>query len=139
MIDERIPFLIIPEILKDSRGTMGVLEDKHVPFEVLRTFWICQAPENTERGGHAHRSSKQLLICIDGNIEVELEDITGGMHQYKLRRNEYALYLPPLCWGRYAFRGSAKALCLASDYFDESDYIRDYQEFKKITNANRDI
>lgn len=132
------PVLISIGNFRDSRGKMGILEDHHVPFKVLRTYWISQVPENAVRGGHAHRTSEQLLICIQGVIEVLLEGLSGDKFVFKLDQSCcQGLYLPPLYWGRFTFSNQAVALCMASDYFDESDYIRDYQEFEQLKHANR--
>ena len=133
-----LPVIIPVDDFRDSRGVMSILEDKKIPFLVRRTFWIRQVPEHTSRGGHAHKSSKQLLICVKGMVEVELEALTGKAHHYLLDPLESpALYLPPLYWGRFTFKDDAIALCMASDYFEESDYIRDYQEFKKLRHDYR--
>lgn len=134
MNDYRGPFLITPERYEDSRGSMGIIQDHKIPFKILRTFWLSQVPENTRRGGHAHRTSEQLLICLEGTIEAELEDFNGQFHQFCLEPHQ-ALYLPPLCWGHFIFHQNATALCLASDHFDETDYIRDYAVFEKLKDA----
>ncbi len=130
------PFYLPLGNCQDARGLLGVLEYKHLPFQVQRIFWIRNVPANTTRGGHAHRTSEQVLICIKGIVEVELEDIAGKKQQFRLSHdNHRGLYLPPLYWGYYKFKNQAVALCLASDCFDESDYIRDYHEFKKMQDA----
>lgn len=127
------PFLIPMERFQDSKGALGILDHSKIPFKVLRTFWITQVPENTSRGGHAHRTSKQLLISVGGIIDVEIEDLSSQKHQYQLSPSlNQALYLPPLCWGFFTFSKQAVALCMASDYFNEHDYIRDYREFVKL-------
>lgn len=130
-----VPFLVTPERYKDPRGSIGILQDHQIPFKILRTFWLYHVPENTRRGGHAHRTSKQLLICLEGTIEAQLEDINGRFHQFLLDSRQQGLYLPPMCWGYYTFHQNAKALCLASDHFDETDYIRNYEEFEKLKDA----
>ena len=132
----KAPFLISAGCYRDSRGIMGILEDRQIPFKVKRIFWITQVPENTRRGGHAHKSSEQILICTDGVIEVELEDFRGVVQRYQLQPGEDALYIPSLCWGKFLFTANTRALCMASDYYQESDYIRDYGEFEKLKNAN---
>ena len=111
---------------------MGILEDHHLPFPVKRIFWIDQVPDNTWRGNHAHKSSEQLLICMKGNIKVELENIEGSYFHYHIDHESEALYLPARCWGKFLFTSNALALCFASDRFDESDYIRSYPEFEKL-------
>ncbi len=132
------PFLICPERHKDPRGSMGILQDNQIPFKILRMFWLYHVPENTRRGGHAHRTSKQLLLCLEGTIDAQLEDINGRLYQFQLVAHQQGLYLPPLCWGHFTFHQNAKALCLASDHFDETDYIRDYEEFEQLKYAFKD-
>lgn len=130
------PILISCSNYKDSRGNMSILEDTCLPFKVRRYFWICHAPENTIRGGHAHKSSKQLLICLNGCIEVHLEGLSGNQQRFKLESEQNKLlYLPPLYWGSFCFKNNAMAFCMASDPFDEADYIRDYREFEKLKHA----
>ena len=132
------PYWISLGNFRDTRGFMGILEDHEIPFEVSRIFWISQVPDNTVRGGHAHRTSEQLLICIAGIIEVELEGLSGVKHEFRLTpASDQALYLPPLYWGHYTFCKQAVALCMASDGFDEADYIRNYQEFERLRHADR--
>ena len=132
------PYLITPGRHEDSRGAIGILQDHQIPFKILRTFWLSHVPENTRRGGHAHRSSQQLLICLEGTIKVELEGLNGKIHKFQLDPHQQGLYLPPLYWGHFTFNQNATALCLASDHFDESDYIRNYQEFEQLKDATKD-
>jgi len=132
------PHWVLLGNFQDHRGFMGTLEDHRLPFEVSRTFWISKVPDNTVRGGHAHRTSQQLLICITGIIEVELEGLSGIKHEFQLSPTSHrGLYLPPLFWGYYTFKEQAVALCMASDYFNESDYIRNYREFERLKHADR--
>jgi dTDP-4-dehydrorhamnose 3,5-epimerase-like enzyme len=138
MVVGKEPCWITLEYFQDSRGLMGILEDHKIPFEVRRTFWISRIPDNAVRGGHAHRTSEQVLICVHGTIEVELESLSGRKYEFQLSPYQYrGLYLPPLYWGGYIFREQAMALCMASDHFDEMDYIRDYQEFEQLKYADR--
>ena len=137
MINDKYPGLVSITEYKDSRGIMGVVQDDILPFRVMRVFYIAKVPERVIRGGHAHFTSKQFLVCIHGRIEIELEDFEGTRYTYRLdSAQQQGLYLPPLCWGHYDFHEGAVALCLASDHFKEEDYIRDYKEFEKIKHAN---
>ncbi len=128
-----MPKLISFKNHQDSRGIMGILEDQSLPFKVQRWFWIRQVPEGASRGGHAHKSSRQLIICLQGAIEVDLEGPSIKKQHYTLEPHQnQLLYLPPLYWGYYTFKNNAIALCMASDYFDEADYIRDYRKFEQL-------
>jgi len=137
MINLQKPFLVEFEIKVDPKGRLGMLDDTIVPFKILRTFWLSEVPENTRRGGHAHHSSQQLLVCLQGLIEARVEEVNGQTYQFQLNGSTHGLYLPPRCWGVFTFYKKAIALGLASDYFDEADYIREYQEFESLRNASK--
>lgn len=126
------PFLFPINYSRETNGSLGAIDDRQIPFQIARAFWIYGVPDGVGRGGHAHKTSKQLLICVSGSIIVTMEDLSGRKYHYELRPVSGALYLPPLYWGRYEFFKDAVALCLASDYYRESDYIRDYQEFERL-------
>lgn len=126
------PFLVPINYNKESNGSLGAIDDRQVPFQIARAFWIHEVPEGVKRGGHAHKTSEQLLICVRGSVNVIMEDLSGGEYLYELNPESGGLYLPPLCWGQFEFVNGAIALCLASDYYAESDYIRNYQEFEKL-------
>ncbi len=130
------PFLFAVKEYRDSNGIIGIVEDSEIPMAIRRVFWLTEVPDNTTRGGHAHHQSQQVLICSQGEIMVKLEDLQGRSFDYCLKPKGLALYIPPLVWGEYTFDKSARAICLASDLFDEGDYIRDYQVFKRLQHAN---
>ncbi|MDH3708719.1 MAG: FdtA/QdtA family cupin domain-containing protein [Cyclobacteriaceae bacterium] len=131
------PFLFAVKEYRDSNGIIGIVEDSEIPMAIRRVFWLTEVPDNTMRGGHAHHQSQQVLICFQGEIMVHLEDLTGKGYDYCLKPQGQALYIPPLVWGEYTFHKSAQAICLASDLFDEDDYVRDYQVFKSLQHANQ--
>jgi dTDP-4-dehydrorhamnose 3,5-epimerase-like enzyme len=135
MTKTKEPFLVTAGSFQDTRGLMGILEDHEIPFKIRRIFWIKQVPDDTLRGGHAHQTSDQVIVCTEGNIAVELEDLSGKTSRYSLDSNGPGLYIPCMHWGVFIFKKSAQALCLASDHFKESDYIRDYKDFEKLKNA----
>ena len=130
------PFLLEVKEYQDPNGIIGIVEDNEIPMAIRRVFWLTEVPDNTIRGGHAHHQSQQVLICFQGEIKVKLEDLKGRSFNYSLKPQGQALYIPPLVWGEYTFDKSAQAICLASDLFDEDDYIRDYQVFKSLQHAN---
>ena len=131
----KAPFLVPVKEYCDEKGALRVTQEGDLPFSLKRVFWITQVPEDTLRGGHAHHSSQQVLICTQGQIEVNLEDLQGQRYQYHLEPGQPGLFIPALCWGEFIFKSEAQALCLASDEFDESDYIRDYRQFKELKHA----
>lgn len=126
------PFFVPIKEHSDPRGLLGVVEDQELPFTIRRVFWLSEVPENTMRGGHAHHRSQQILICVKGSIKAHLEDIKGQQFEFRLQSQSQGLFLPPLFWGSFEFGSDTQAIALASDYFDEADYIRNYQDFKKL-------
>ena len=114
----------------DLRGNLSFLEElKDVPFEVKRVYWLYDVPEQQVRGGHAHKTSEQVIICIKGQIKVLLESKTGEQQEFFLDDPCQGLYIPPQWWGRMVFEDQALMIGLASDEFNESDYIRNKANF----------
>mgnify|MGYP001043071844 CR=1 FL=1 len=116
--------------IEDNRGDLHFLEElKDVPFELKRIYWITNTPEQQVRGGHAHKTGAQVIICQQGCIEVVLEDQKGQVLSYTLDSPHKGLLIPPMWWGKMLFKDRALLLGLASDEFTESDYIRDKKEY----------
>lgn len=113
-------------------GFIAVLEQqKQIPFAVKRTFWTYHMPEECIRGNHAHRNTQQVLICLQGTIEVTTEMPDQSRSVFILDKPSEALYLPPAAWHTMKYTGNAIQLVLASTMYDESDYFRDYSEYKQ--------
>ena len=104
---------------------------KDTPFEVKRIFWTYYTPQEIRRGHHAHYKTEQLLISAAGKIIVETERY-GEKKEFILDTPNKGLYLPPDCWHVMQYEHSSVQLVLASTEYEESDYIRDYKEFKEI-------
>lgn len=112
------------------RGSLSFLEElKDVPFEVKRVYWLTDVPEQQVRGDHAHKTGEQVIVCIQGVIEVVLESKGGKRLSYTLDQPNKGLYIPPMWWGKMLFKNKAILMGLASDEFSETDYIRDKKEF----------
>ena len=122
-------FFDFPQI-KDSRGNLTFIESSiHTPFKIERVYFLSNMPANAERGGHAHKSLHQIIIPISGTFDIHLDD---GINKKSLRldRNDKGFYLCPFIWREInAFSEGAVCLVLASDYFEEEDYFRDYNTF----------
>lgn len=128
----------------DERGQLVALEEfRDIPFEIKRVYYMYDTAEGVRRGLHAHRKLEQILICIHGSCKVLLDN--GTEKKVVLLENQYeGLYVPNTMWREmYDFSADAVLMVLASDYYDESDYIRDYDEFltyageiEKIHNRN---
>ena len=121
----------LPKI-NDQRGNLTFVEEnKHVPFEIKRVFYIYDIPTAQNRGAHANRKLHQFLICLSGSLDVNLDD---GYNKKTIHLNRpwEGLYIPPMVWGSETnFDAGTIYLILASDFYDESDYYRDYNEFIK--------
>jgi len=124
----------LPKIV-DSRGNLTFIEaNEHVPFEIKRVYYLYDVPGGAVRGGHAHRELKQFIIAAMGSFDVILDD-GFERKRYHLNRSYYGLYIPRMVWRELDnFSSGSVSLCLVSELFDENDYIRDYERFKRIAN-----
>ena len=114
----------------DRKGNISVVENgKTVPFNVKRTYYLYDIPGGEERGAHAHKELHQLIIAASGSFDVTLND--GNVKRtFMLNRPYQGLYVVPGMWRELNnFSSGAVCLVLASDIYDEADYIRDYREF----------
>ena len=114
----------------DPRGNLSFVEQlNHVPFEIMRTYWIYDVPGGESRGGHAFRSNQEFIVALSGAFDVVVND---GQHKksFTLNRSYYGLYVPAGLWRVMEnFSTNSLALEFGSLHFDESDYIRDYEVF----------
>lgn len=127
----------LPKI-SDVRGNLSFIEGlKHVPFDIERIYYLYDVPGGADRGSHAHKNLEQLIIAISGSFDVLLDD-GKGRHHFQLNRPFQGLYIPPMTW-RYLNNFSSGSVCLvlASLQFNESDYIRNYSEFKKMVDLTK--
>lgn len=104
----------------------------HVPFEIKRVYWVYQTPVHIERGNHAHIQCVQLLVAVTGSIEIELENTLGIKELFILTDPHVGLLVPIMHWRKIRMDNHAVLLCLASEVFDESDYIRRYDAFNAL-------
>lgn len=114
----------------DERGQLVALEEfKDIPFEIKRVYYMYDTGEGIHRGFHAHKTLKQILICIHGSCKVLLDN--GEEKKIVSLEKPYeGLYISHNMWREmYDFSPDAVLMVLASEYYDESDYIRDYDEF----------
>lgn len=119
----------LPKI-SDPRGNLSFVEGgRHLPFDIKRIFYLYDVPTGEDRGAHAHRELHQFLICLSGSFDVSLDD---GFNKsiVHLNRPWRGLHIPPMIWAsEINFDPGSVCLVLASDYYIESDYIRNYSEF----------
>ena len=122
----------LPKI-KDPRGNLTFVENnKHIPFEVKRIFYLYDIPGGESRGAHAHKECHQFLIATSGAFHVLLNDGISTK-TVELNRPYIGLHIPPGIWAsEINFSSGSNCLVLASHEYDESDYIRDYNIYKKM-------
>ncbi len=119
-------------IIHDARGNLTFIENnRHIPFEIKRVYYLYDVPGGSERAGHAHKELYQLMIAMSGSFDVHLDDGKTKMTHH-LNRSYEGLLIPPMHWRVLDnFSSGAVCLVLANDYYNESDYFRDYEEFLK--------
>ncbi|MEC5394201.1 sugar 3,4-ketoisomerase [Riemerella anatipestifer] len=111
-------------------GYITIVEgQKNVPFEVKRVYWTYHTPQDVVRGGHAHKALEQIIFAVSGAITFNTEDKEGNKETFVLDHPSKGLYIPKLIWRDIHFTHNAVLLCLASEYYTEDDYFRDYREF----------
>ncbi len=116
--------------MADPRGNLSFIEgSKHVPFDIARVYYLYDVPGGSYRGAHAHRSLHQFIVAISGSFDVILDSGSEKL-RFHLNRSYYGLYICPMMWRDLDnFSSGAVCLVLASNVFDESDYVRDYNTF----------
>lgn len=121
----------------DERGSLIAIENnKNIPFEVKRVYYIFDTKENVRRGFHAHKNLKQVLICVKGSCKIHLDNGKGETSEVILDKPDQGLMIQSNLWREmYDFSSDAVLLVLASEYYIESDYIRDYEAFRQYVNA----
>lgn len=127
------PHVINFKEIGDSTGKLVVAGDE-LNFDIKRVFWIYDVEEGGQRGNHANIASKKIVVCLKGRVEVELEDLHGEKSYYTLSRKNEGLLIPVLYWNRIRFLDGAVLMCIASEEYNEADYIRNYEEFKNRGN-----
>ena len=118
--------------IHNRAGNITIVEgEKNVPFDVRRIYYLYDIPGGEDRGGHAHKELRQLIVAASGSFDVMLDD----GHNKKivtLNRPDYGLMVIPGIWRELlAFSSGAVCLVLASEVYDEQDYIRDFKTFKE--------
>lgn len=135
MTDYPAPFLIrFPKLGAPDIGYISVTDSAQdpLPFVVQRVFWTYYTPESIVRGRHAHLRTEQVIIAAAGRITITTELADGTINIFRLEDPNMGLYVPPCSWHTMQYSHSAVQLVLASQPFSAADYIRDYEEFRRI-------
>ncbi|GHU80522.1 hypothetical protein FACS1894145_6990 [Bacteroidia bacterium] len=124
----------LPKIL-DERGNLSFIEkSSEIDFDFKRVYWIYDVPGGEIRGGHAFREQEEIIVALSGSFDVVLHDgITES--RYSLNRSFIGLYVPKMMWRRMQdFSTNAVALVLASTFYEETDYIHDFETYLQLKN-----
>ena len=123
-----IKILPIPKI-QDVRGNLSVIEGDVIPFAMKRVYYLYDVPSGAERGGHSHKVQQEFLVALSGSFTVVLTDGKDKISVTLNKPNE-GLWIPNGIWRELEnFSSGSVCLVIASDVFEEADYIRDYNEF----------
>ena len=124
--------LSIPKI-EDPRGNLSVIENDVIPFDIKRVYYLYDVPSGAERGGHSHKEQQEFLVALSGSFDVILND--GKVEKtVSLNKPFEGLLITNGIWRELKnFSSGAVCLVVASDVFEESDYIRDFEDFLAIS------
>lgn len=123
-----IKILPIPKI-QDVRGNLSVIEGDVIPFAMKRVYYLYDVPSGAERGGHSHKMQQEFLVALSGSFTVVLTDGKDKISVTLNKPNE-GLWIPNGIWRELEnFSSGSVCLVIASDIFEEADYIRDYNNF----------
>lgn len=122
----------LPKIV-DTRGNLTVVEQmRQIPFDIARVYWTYDIPGGGRRGGHAHRSCQEVVVAVSGSFDVQLYN-GREWETYHLNHPYQGLYIGTSIWRTLEdFSSGAVCLVLASELFDEDEYIYDMDEFEKL-------
>jgi hypothetical protein len=129
------PQLINLPKIEDPRGNLSLIEEEnHIPFKIRRCYWIYDVPGGEFRGGHAFLETEELIVALSGSFDVILHDSVKE-YRFSLNRSYYGVFIPKMMWRILEnFSTNSLALIVASTDYNESDYIRDFNEFTILSN-----
>jgi len=126
---DKCKIIDLPRV-NDPRGNLTFVESsRHIPFAIQRVYFLYDVPGGSVRGGHAHKALHQLIIAMSGSFDIHLDD-GYSKKAVHMDRSYYGLYVCPMIWREIDnFSSGAVCMALVSEYYDESDYYRDYNQF----------
>jgi hypothetical protein len=124
----------LPKI-SDPRGNLSFIEGgQHIPFDIQRVYYLYDVPGGSDRGSHAHKNLHQFIVAMSGSFDVVLDD-GKEKKRFQLNRSYNGLYVCPMMWRDLDnFSSGAVCMVLASEHYDETDYIREYSKFLSLAN-----
>ena len=130
-----VELLHLPRIA-DPRGQLTVVEGgRQVPFDIARVFYLYDVPGGESRAGHANKTLQELIVAASGSFDVVVDD-GRRIKRWSLNRSYFGLYLPGMLWRQLDnFSSGSVCLVLASDNYDENDYYRSYDEYRRVMTA----
>jgi hypothetical protein len=116
--------------INDPRGNLTFIEGgRHAPFEIRRVYYLYDVPAKASRAGHGHRTLEQVIVAMSGSFDVTLDD-GREQRRFHLDRPDSGLLVAPMMWREIDnFSSGSVCMVLASDYYDEADYFRHYEDF----------
>lgn len=119
----------LPKI-SNSQGNLTFIEaTNHIPFNIQRVYYLYDVPGGSVRGGHAHKNLHQLIVAMSGSFDIVLDD-GKEKKRFHLNRSYNGLYICPMIWRELDnFSSGSVCMVLASNFYDEEDYLRDYHTF----------
>ena len=127
---DHLPELITLPKIDDPRGNLTFIEEEnHIPFKIKRVYWVYDVPGGQTRGGHAFKEQQELIVALSGSFDV-LVNHGNGTQRVHLNRSYFGLYIPNGLWRHMDnFSTNSVGMMLSSTFYDEMDYIRDFDEF----------
>jgi len=118
--------------ISDVRGNLTFIQfPENVPFKIERVFWTYDIPGGEKRGGHAYKEQHEVIVALSGSFDVVIMDADESIQKFSLNRSYHGLYLPPMTWRHMEnFSTNALGLHLSSKVYSETEYIRDFLEYK---------
>ncbi len=132
MIYKQPQLIDFPKIGNSVLGYISIAEKEDLPFDIKRVYWTYFTPESVKRGGHAHLELEQILVAVAGKIIVTTQMPGQDEQRFILETANQGIFIPRFCWRTMQYSHNAVQMCMASMAYDEKEYIRDYEEFKKL-------
>ncbi|MFN8284427.1 MAG: FdtA/QdtA family cupin domain-containing protein [Chitinophagales bacterium] len=133
-MNKDLPQLITYNSIQPFEGKSITVNEKEALniFPVKRIYWIKYFADEITYSEHAHKSLRQIIIAIEGKVDIQLKSIDEATYHFTLDDSSKGLYIPPMFWKKIEYIKPCNLMCLASKEFDEYDYIRNYEDFKNF-------